>query len=94
MSSFLSRRRFITTAVSASVAASAAGVAGFLAKRTGLIPPDHSGLFGIEKLSPMQPIAFSSLAGLWLGNSTEAKSRKISLRSIRPCPRTTITDAT
>src|SRR5262249_45462064 len=47
MSSFLSRRRFITGAVTASVAASSAGVAGFLAKRNGLIPPDHGGLFGI-----------------------------------------------
>jgi DMSO/TMAO reductase YedYZ molybdopterin-dependent catalytic subunit len=47
MSLSISRRRFITGTVSASVAASAAGVAGFLAKRSGLIPPDHGGLLGI-----------------------------------------------
>jgi DMSO/TMAO reductase YedYZ molybdopterin-dependent catalytic subunit len=47
MSSLVSRRRFITGAVSASVAASAAGVAGFLAKRGALIPPDNGGLLGI-----------------------------------------------
>jgi len=44
---FLSRRRFITGAISASVAGSAAGTAAFLAKRADLIPPDHDGLFGI-----------------------------------------------
>src|SRR5262249_43376955 len=47
MSLSISRRRFITGTVSASVAASAAGVVGFLAKRNGLIPPDHGGLLGI-----------------------------------------------
>src|SRR5262249_7844368 len=52
MSSSLSRRRFITTAVGASVAASAAGVAGFFAQRDGLIPPAHSGLVGCGETLP------------------------------------------
>jgi DMSO/TMAO reductase YedYZ molybdopterin-dependent catalytic subunit len=47
MSSFISRRKFISSAVFGSVAASAAGTAALIAKRYGLVPPDHGGLFGI-----------------------------------------------
>ena len=47
MSNSLTRRRFITGAVAASVTASASGAATLLAKRYGLIPPDHSGVLGV-----------------------------------------------
>ena len=43
MSKVISRRSLIT----AGVAASASGAALFVAKRKGLIPPDHGGLFGV-----------------------------------------------
>jgi DMSO/TMAO reductase YedYZ molybdopterin-dependent catalytic subunit len=47
MSSLLTRRTFITSAVAASVAASGSGVAAYLIKRYGLLPPDHGGVFGV-----------------------------------------------
>ena len=47
MSSSFTRRRFLTSAVAASAAASASGAAALLARRYGLTPPDHGGLFGI-----------------------------------------------
>src|SRR5690349_23952942 len=46
MSKSVTRRRFLTGALAASVTASASGAAALLAKRYGLIPPDHGGLFG------------------------------------------------
>ena len=46
MSSSLTRRRFLTGAVGASIAASA-GAAGLIVRRHDLLPPDHGGLFGI-----------------------------------------------
>jgi len=46
MKRVITRRRFITSAVTAAVTASASGAAALLAKRYGLIPPDHGGLFG------------------------------------------------
>ena len=46
MSKILTRRGFITGAVAASVTASASTAAVLLAKRYGLVPPDHGGLFG------------------------------------------------
>ena len=42
----VTRRRFIKTAAAASLAASGSGAAALLAKRYGLLPPDHDGLFG------------------------------------------------
>jgi DMSO/TMAO reductase YedYZ molybdopterin-dependent catalytic subunit len=42
----VTRRRFIKTAAAASIAASGSGAAALLAKRYGLLPPDHDGLFG------------------------------------------------
>lgn len=47
MSARLTRRGLIKSVVAASAAASASGAALVLAKRHGLIPPDHGGLFGI-----------------------------------------------
>jgi DMSO/TMAO reductase YedYZ molybdopterin-dependent catalytic subunit len=47
MSGFVSRSRFITSALAASATASVSGAAAFLAKRYGLVPPDHGGLFGL-----------------------------------------------
>jgi DMSO/TMAO reductase YedYZ molybdopterin-dependent catalytic subunit len=47
MSNLLTRRRFIASAMAASVSASASGAAVLLAKRYGLVPPDHGGLFGV-----------------------------------------------
>jgi len=46
MSGFLSRRKFITSVVKLSVAASAAGTGAIIANRHGLIPPDYGGLYG------------------------------------------------
>jgi DMSO/TMAO reductase YedYZ molybdopterin-dependent catalytic subunit len=47
MSDLLTRRRMLTRTVTASVTAAAAGVGVLAAKRYGLVPPDHTGLFGI-----------------------------------------------
>jgi DMSO/TMAO reductase YedYZ molybdopterin-dependent catalytic subunit len=47
MSSALSRRKLITTGMAAAAGASGLGVAAVLAQRYGLIPPDHSGIFGV-----------------------------------------------
>jgi DMSO/TMAO reductase YedYZ molybdopterin-dependent catalytic subunit len=46
MSHSITRRRFITGAIAASVAATS-GAAAMLAGRHGLVPPDHGGLFGV-----------------------------------------------
>src|SRR5271169_4154856 len=46
MSRLVTRRRMITSAVAAAAAGSATGAA-LLAKRYGLVPPDHGGLFGV-----------------------------------------------
>src|SRR5499426_3583372 len=47
MSHSLTRRRFITGAIAASVTAATSGAAAMLAGRHGLVPPDHGGLFGV-----------------------------------------------
>ena len=43
----LSRRKLITTGLAATAGASGLAVAAALARRYGLIPPDHSGLYGV-----------------------------------------------
>jgi DMSO/TMAO reductase YedYZ molybdopterin-dependent catalytic subunit len=45
--SHLSRRQLIATGLAAAAGASGLAVAGRLAKRYGLIPPDHGGLYGV-----------------------------------------------
>src|SRR5262245_21872467 len=47
MSKSLTRRKFMRSVLTASVAASASGAAAVLVKQYGLLPPDHGGLFGI-----------------------------------------------
>jgi len=47
MSAILSRRKLITTGITAVAGASGLAVAARLADRYGLIPPDHSGIFGV-----------------------------------------------
>jgi DMSO/TMAO reductase YedYZ molybdopterin-dependent catalytic subunit len=47
MSKSVTRRRFLMSAVAASAAATGSGAAALLARRYGLVPPDHGGLFGI-----------------------------------------------
>ena len=47
MSTRITRRRLITTAVTAAAGASGIGVAASIANRYGLIPPDHQGLYGV-----------------------------------------------
>jgi DMSO/TMAO reductase YedYZ molybdopterin-dependent catalytic subunit len=43
----LSRRKLIKTGLAAAAAASGLAVAGSLARRYGLIPPDHGGIYGV-----------------------------------------------
>ena len=43
----LTRRKLITTGLAATVGASGLAVAGRLARRYGLIPPDAGGLYGL-----------------------------------------------
>ena len=47
MSTRITRRRLITTAVTAAAGASGIGVVASIANRYGLIPPDHQGLYGV-----------------------------------------------
>jgi DMSO/TMAO reductase YedYZ molybdopterin-dependent catalytic subunit len=47
MSTTLSRRKLITTGLSAAAGVSGLAVAAVLAERYGLIPPDHGGIFGV-----------------------------------------------
>jgi DMSO/TMAO reductase YedYZ molybdopterin-dependent catalytic subunit len=47
MSHLISRRRLITTGLAAAAGASGLGVAGMLADRYGLVPPDHGGIYGV-----------------------------------------------
>ncbi len=47
MSELLTRRKLITTGLAAAASASGLGVAAHLANRYGLIPPDHSGIYGV-----------------------------------------------
>jgi len=47
MSNSFTRRRFLTSALAASAAVSGSGAAALLARRYGLVPPDHAGLFGM-----------------------------------------------
>jgi len=47
MSSTLSRRKLITTGLATAAGVSGLGVAAVLARRYGLVPPDHGGIFGV-----------------------------------------------
>jgi len=47
MSNIVSRRKLITTGLVAATGASGLAVAAYVAKRYGLIPPDHGGIYGI-----------------------------------------------
>ena len=47
MSNLLTRRKLITTGLSAAAGASGVGAAAYFASRYGLIPPDHTGILGI-----------------------------------------------
>lgn len=47
MSITLSRRKLITTGLSAAAGVSGLAIAAVLAERYGLIPPDHGGIFGV-----------------------------------------------
>src|SRR5712692_4897529 len=47
MSHMLSRRKLITTGLATAAGVSGLGVAAVLAKRYGLVPPDHGGIFGV-----------------------------------------------
>jgi DMSO/TMAO reductase YedYZ molybdopterin-dependent catalytic subunit len=47
MSDILSRRKLIKTGIAAAAGASGLGLATLLADRNGLIPPDHSGIYGV-----------------------------------------------
>src|SRR5262249_1130475 len=47
MSKSVTRRRFLMSAVAAAAAATGSGAAAVLARRYGLVPPDHGGLFGV-----------------------------------------------
>jgi DMSO/TMAO reductase YedYZ molybdopterin-dependent catalytic subunit len=52
----LSRRKMITTGVAAAAGISALGVAAHLARKYGLVPPDHDGLYG-----PGETLTYASL---------------------------------
>jgi DMSO/TMAO reductase YedYZ molybdopterin-dependent catalytic subunit len=52
----LSRRKLIVTGIAATAGASALGVAAHLAKKYGLVPPDHGGIFG-----PGETLTYASL---------------------------------
>lgn len=47
MSTLLTRRKMIRSAIAAMGTLSASGVAAYLANRYGLVPPDHGGLYGV-----------------------------------------------
>ena len=47
MSGLMTRRRLIATGITAAVGASGLAAAARIAKRYGLIPPDHSGIYGV-----------------------------------------------
>jgi DMSO/TMAO reductase YedYZ molybdopterin-dependent catalytic subunit len=47
MSHMLSRRKLITTGLATAAGVSGLGVAAIFAKRYGLVPPDHGGIFGV-----------------------------------------------
>ena len=42
----ISRRKLVTTGIAAAAGASGLGVAAHLARKYGLIPPDHGGIYG------------------------------------------------
>src|ERR1700736_1784934 len=52
MSGMLSRRKLIRTGLAAPPGASGLGVAGVLAERYGLVPPDHGGIYGVGETLP------------------------------------------
>ena len=87
MSGFLSRRKFITSAVKLSIAASAAGTAAIIANRHGLIPPDYGGLYGPGETltyAAQRLLTRHSLAREFpRSNSAGARYRRISRRSTR-----------
>jgi DMSO/TMAO reductase YedYZ molybdopterin-dependent catalytic subunit len=47
MSEFVSRRKLITTGLATAAGASGLAIAGRLADRYGLVPPDHGGIYGV-----------------------------------------------
>ncbi len=52
----LSRRKLIVTGLAASAGVAGLGVAAHLAKRYGLVPPDHGGLYG-----PGETLTYASM---------------------------------
>src|SRR5579862_8139312 len=52
----LSRRKLIATGLTAAAGASALGIAAHLARKYGLVPPDHGGLYG-----PGETLTYASL---------------------------------
>jgi DMSO/TMAO reductase YedYZ molybdopterin-dependent catalytic subunit len=52
----ISRRKLLTTGLSAAAGVSALGVAGHLAKKYGLVPPDHGGIYG-----PGETLTYASM---------------------------------
>ena len=52
----ISRRKLLTTGLSAAAGVSAVGVAAHLAKKYGLVPPDHGGIYG-----PGETLTYASM---------------------------------
>ena len=75
----ISRRKLIVTAAAATAGASGLGVAAHLAKKYGLVPPDHGGLYG-----PGETLTYASLRLL----TSHSLAREFSRNQIsqRPFP--------
>jgi hypothetical protein len=54
----ISRRKFVTAGLAATAGVSGLAVAGNLAKRYGLIPPDSSGIYGPGETLTYAPTGF------------------------------------
>ena len=78
MSTRITRRRLITTAVTAAAGASGVGVVASIANRYGLIPPDHQGLYGVG-----ETLTYAAQRVLTSGHSL---AREFDRSQISPAP--------
>jgi DMSO/TMAO reductase YedYZ molybdopterin-dependent catalytic subunit len=78
MSNFFTRRKLITT-LSTAAGAAGVGAAAYLARRYGLVPPDHTGILGIG-----ETLTYSSQRLLTSGHSLAREFKRSDISKIPP----------
>ena len=71
----ISRRRLLTTGLTAAAGASGLAVAARLAARYGLVPPDHGGLYGAGETITYAAHRLLTCISRWHASSIAVRSR-------------------